>query len=88
MVKRVRIHTKVLTPPTIPLATMSQSLREVYARCGMDVDWVSDEALDLPELTVVEAARCKSSALTDEQVTLFERRNFAADDDIVVYVVQ
>ena len=88
MVKRVRIHTKVLTPPPIPLTTMFQAFREAYAHCGVDVDWVSDETLDVPELTVVEAARCKSSDLTDEQATLFQNRNSAADGDVVVYVVQ
>jgi hypothetical protein len=67
---------------------MFQGMREVYSSCGVDVEWVSEETLNLPHLTVVEAGTCKASSITGEQVELFGNRNFAGVDDVVVYFVQ
>jgi hypothetical protein len=67
---------------------MFQGMREVYASCGVDVEWVSEETLNLPHLTVVEAGACKAASITAEQVELFGNRNFAGVDDVVVYFVE
>lgn len=88
MSKRIRIHAKVVTPPTVPLPTMFHRMREVYASCAVDVEWASEEILDLPELTVVEAGTCQATDITAEQVEAFGHRNFVDEGDVVVYFVQ
>jgi hypothetical protein len=88
MTSRVRVHTKILVAPAIPLGTLFQNMREVYASCGIDVVWASDETLDLPALEIVDAGQCFAGQTTVEQNQLFQNRNFAAANDIVVYFVE
>lgn len=85
---RVRVHVKVLTPPNIGIATLFQNMREVYTSCGVDVQWASEEVLNLPALNIVDVGQCFAGQTTAEQDQLFNNRNFAASNDIVVYFVE
>jgi hypothetical protein len=84
----VKVHVKILTNPTIPLGTLFQNMREVYATCGVDVKWASQEALNLPALDIVDVGQCLMGQTTAEQNQLFSHRNFAGANDIVVYMVE
>jgi hypothetical protein len=84
---RVRVHTKVLTAPAVPLTTLFQNMREVYASANIDVEWATEEALNFPALNVVDVGPCVRGQTTSEQNQLFTNRNFAGANDIVVYFV-
>lgn len=84
----VRLHVKVLTAPTVSIDNMVDSMRSVYEPAGFRVIRASDETLDLPDLTVVDVGECVRGATTDEQDTLFDNRNHAGANDVVVYFVQ
>jgi len=83
----VRVHTKILTSPDVPLTTVFQNMREVYATVNIDVEWATEETLNLPALNVVDVGQCLLGQTTNEQNQLFNNRNFASADDIVVYFV-
>jgi hypothetical protein len=85
---RVRVHVKILTTPNIAIATLFQNMREVYASCGIDVSWASEEILNLPALNIVDVGACTLGNTTAEQNQLFANRNFAAANDIVLYFVE
>ena len=87
-VPTVRLHAKVLTGPNVAIATSVQRMREMYEGVGLAVEFVATEALDLPMLTDVDVGRCLLGQTTDEQDELFENRNGAGDDDVVVYFVR
>lgn len=84
---RVNVHVKILTAPDIPIATLFQNMREVYATCSIDVSWASEEFLNLPTLNVVDVGTCSGST-TAEQNDLFDNRNSAGANDIVIYFVE
>ena len=87
MTSRVRVHTKVLTAPAVPLTTMFQNMREVFASFNIDVEWATEEPLNLPVLNVVDVGPCVRGQTTSEQNQLFTNRNFADANDIVAYFV-
>jgi hypothetical protein len=77
----------VLTVPNIPFTTLFQNMREVYATVNVDVEWATEETLNLPALNVVDVGQCVKGQTTAEQNQLFQNRNNAAATDIVVYFV-
>jgi hypothetical protein len=87
LVPTVRLHTKVLTAPTVPIATAVQRMQAVYATCGIAVQHVSTENLNLPALNDCDVGSC-SGATTAEQVQLFANRNNVAANDVVAYFVR
>lgn len=87
-VPTVRLHTKVLTNPTIPISTMIDRMREVYASAGIAVQWASTENLTLPALNDLDVGACTLGSTTAEQNTLFANRNSAGGNDVVVYFVR
>jgi hypothetical protein len=84
---RVRVHAKILTSPNVPLTTVLQNMREVYATVNIDVEWATEETLNLPALNVVDVGQCILGQTTSEQDQLFNNRNFVGANDIVVYFV-
>ncbi|MGR7024002.1 hypothetical protein [Geodermatophilus sp. URMC 62] len=79
---------KILTTPDIPIATLFQNMREVYATCNVDVSWASEEVLNLPALNIVDVGTCILGSTTAEQNQLFTHRNSAGSNDIVIYFVE
>lgn len=84
----VRLHTKVLTQPTISIDTMINSMRQVYEPVGIRVVHMSNETLNLPDLNVVDVGGCTRGETTTEQNQLFNNRNNVGRNDVVVYFVQ
>jgi hypothetical protein len=72
----------------MPIATLFQKMREVYATCNIDVQWVSEEVLNLPALNIVDVGGCFAGRTTTEQNLLFNNRNSVGPNEIVVYFVQ
>jgi hypothetical protein len=87
-VPTVRVHAKVLTAPNIPIATMLQRMRDVYASVGIAVEHASTENLNLPTLNDVDVGACTLGNTTAEQNALFANRNSAGANDVVVYFVR
>ena len=87
-VPTVRLHAKVLTAPDVGIDTAVQRMGGVYASAGIRVQLVSTEDLDLPELNDVDVGKCLLGETTDEQDELFENRNNAGANDVVVYFVR
>ena len=87
-VPTVRVHAKVLTAPNIPVATMLQRMRDVYASVGIAVEHASTENLNLPNLNDVDVGSCTRGNTTAEQNALFGNRNNAGANDVVVYFVR
>ncbi len=85
---RIRVHVKILTTPNIPIATLFQNMREVFATCNIDVTWASEEVLNLPALNIVDVGTCILGTTTAEQNQLFTHRNSAGSNDIVIYFVE
>jgi hypothetical protein len=83
----VRLHVKILTAPTVGVATAVRRMAEVFGGVGIYVQLLSSENLDLPLLNVVDVGGCQRGETTDEQDELFANRNGAAADDVVVYFV-
>ncbi len=84
----VRLHTKVLTNPTVSIDTMLAAMRQVYEPTGIRVQQISNETLSLPDLNVVDVSECLMGQPTAEQTTLFTNRNNVGVNDVVVYFVQ
>ena len=84
---RIRIHVKILTAPNVALTTLFQNMREVFATANVDVEWATQESLSLPTLNIVDVGQCILGQTTGEQNQLFNNRNFAGANDIVVYFV-
>jgi hypothetical protein len=63
-------------------------MREVYAVGAIDVEWSSTENLNLPSLNDLDVGACVLGATTAEQNLLFNNRNSAGANDIVVYFVR
>ncbi|QGZ38169.1 VCBS repeat protein [Pseudoduganella flava] len=84
----VRLHLKILTDPTVGVATMVRSMQRVYEAVGLRVHHVSTERLDLPALNDVDVGGCTLGSTTGEQNDLFAHRNNAWGTDVVVYLVR
>jgi len=84
----VRLHVKTLTAPTIPVATMVESMRQVYNSRGVQVEVASFENLNLPALNDLDVGACTLGNTTAEQNTLFANRNNVGPNDIPVYFVR
>jgi len=82
------MHVKVLTNPTVSLATMISSMEQVYATAGIGVEVVSTENLNLPLLNDVDVGNCTLGSTTVEQDQLFANRNNVGANEIVVYFVR
>ncbi|HYW50696.1 MAG TPA: FG-GAP-like repeat-containing protein, partial [Gemmatimonadaceae bacterium] len=84
----VRLHVKVLTNPTIAIERMIESMQRVYEGVGVRVHRVSTETLNLPALNDVDVGGCSIGVVTAEQTQLFNSRQNAWGQDIVVYFVR
>ncbi len=84
----VRLHTKVLTQPNVPIATSIEQMRTVYASRGIAVQHVSNENLNLPALNDCDVGQCLRGQTTAEQDQLFANRNNVGANDVVVYFVR
>jgi hypothetical protein len=90
LVPTVRLHTKVLAAPSVPVATAVQRMQEVYRSIGIPVVWASNEALTLPALVDnFDVGACTlGQAMTADQTALFANRANAGANDVVVYFVR
>ena len=88
LLETVRLHFKVLTPPSVSIENMLDAMREVYEPVGVRVVRVSDENLNLPDLNVVDVGGCTMGTTTAEQNALFGNRNNVGVNEIVVYFIQ
>lgn len=99
--ERIRLHLKILVQPTrFSIATMLQSMQQVYGPAGFLVEVASRENLRLPALEVLDVFcpghpsqmccpfPCASSNLNREHVALFQHRNNVRPNELVVYFVR
>jgi hypothetical protein len=86
--QRIRIHAKILTAPNISIDTLLHNMREVYAAAAIDIELASTENLNLPALNDLDVGACVMGSATAEQNQLFNNRNNAGANDIVVYFVR
>jgi hypothetical protein len=91
---QIRILIKVVTVPTVAIATMLANMRNVYATAGIRVSEGPRENLTIipaaggPAQTAFTVGPCVlGQALTPNQALLFANRNNAGPDDIVLYLV-
>jgi outer membrane protein OmpA-like peptidoglycan-associated protein len=88
---RIRLHTKVLQDPDVPIATMVASIRQIYGPAGFLVEHVSNERLRataLSDLIDLDILCDKIGEVSAEQSRLFANRNSVQSNDIVVYFVR
>lgn len=97
---RVRLHLKILVQPTrFSIATMLQSMRQVYGPAGFRVEVASRETLRLPSLEELDVAcpntrircqtmPCANTNLNAEHVALFRNRNNVRVNELAVYFVR
>jgi uncharacterized protein YcbK (DUF882 family) len=97
--ERIRLHLKILVRPTVPIATMLQSMQQVYGPAGFLVEVASRENLRLPALEVLDVRcpgsttqtccpfPCPSTNLNAEHVALFQHRNNVGPNELAVYFV-
>lgn len=68
---------------------MVAGMAQVYGTVGIRVEHVSTENLELgEEFKDIEVASCRKTDLTSEQLALYENRNNAGPNDVVVYIVR
>ena len=85
----VRLHTKVLRAPNVGLDRMVANMTEVFGSIGIRVQHVSTETLDLDDTFLdIDVDSCRRGTTTAEQQALFENRNNAGENDVVVYFVR
>ena len=84
----VRVHAKVLTTPTVPIATMVASMQQVYGTAGVGVILASTETLNLPALNDCDVGGCTMGTTTGEQDLLFSNRNNVGTNEVVAYFVR
>lgn len=87
-VPTVRMHVKVLTQPTIPLATMITRMREIYESVGIRLEVASTENLNLPALNDCDVGECVRGTTTAEQNQLFANRNNVGANEVVAYLIR
>jgi Metallo-peptidase family M12B Reprolysin-like len=84
----VRIHFKTMQQPNRPVKTMLLNMRRVYATADMGVTVGSRENLAGPAFTTLldlDVGPCTTGTTTTEQNQLFQNRNNAGANDVVVY---
>jgi hypothetical protein len=84
----VRIHLKTMQAPTTPVRTMLLNMRRVYATADMGVTVGSRENLTGPAFTMLQdldVGPCTGGTTSAEQNQLFQNRNNAGANDVVVY---
>ncbi len=84
----IRLHVKVLTTPTVPIATSLAEMQTVYAAADIGVICASMETLNLPTLNDCDVGECRRGQTTTEQNQLFGNRNNVGARDVVVYFVR
>ncbi|MFF0292759.1 hypothetical protein ACFYSX_04050, partial [Kitasatospora sp. NPDC004622] len=84
----VRIHAKIIAPPSVPLDDSLARMVEVYATRGISVEVGSTETLNIPELSDVEVGQCVMGQTSAEQNQLFSHRDNAGGAEAVVYFVR
>jgi outer membrane protein OmpA-like peptidoglycan-associated protein len=88
---RIRLHTKVLQDPDVPIAKMVTSMQQIYGPAGFLVEHVSNERLSataLSDLVDLDILCDKINEVSDEQARLFANRNNVQTNDLVVYFVR
>jgi Hemopexin/Metallo-peptidase family M12B Reprolysin-like len=91
----ILVHFKSLLPITSAIEsymnTQFVEIQQLYARLRIDVRRGTTEDLsgdpDLSTLRALDVGQCLRGQPTEEQIDLFSNRNNAADDDLVVYIV-
>jgi hypothetical protein len=95
---KVGLHVKLLTNPTPSVAARVTAMVALYGSVGIWVDLKSVQNLNLPGLADIDVGECITEVgpigpiptglygTTDEQDELFAYRDFAENDDVVVYV--
>jgi outer membrane protein OmpA-like peptidoglycan-associated protein len=98
--ERIRLHLKILVQPTrFSIASMLQSMRQVYGPAGFQVEVASRETLKLPSLEELDVAcpntslrcqtmPCANTNLNAEHVALFRNRNSVRVNELAVYFVR
>lgn len=94
--ERIRLHLKVLFAPTVSIATMLASMRQVYHPSGFRVEVASRENLNLPNLVDLDlrcpgsipVCECAGGAMSAEHTSLFNNRTNVGVRDVVVYFVR
>lgn len=94
--ERIRLHFKILFQPTTPIATMLQSMQQVYHAAGFRVEVASTERLNRPNLVDLDiqcpgstgSCPCAGGSFSAEHTQLFANRNNVTGHDIVVYFVR
>jgi hypothetical protein len=76
------------TGPNISIATMLNTMRQVYDTVGILVDLGSTENISAPEAVDINIGGCTRGNTTGEQRRLFKNRNNASSKDIVVFYVR
>jgi hypothetical protein len=85
----VRLHIKVLEPPSRTIDTLIADMAAVFRTVGIGVEHVTTENLDLgEEFRDIEVSSCRKTTLTSEQLALYENRNNAGPNDVVLYIVR
>ncbi|MGR9108001.1 MAG: peptidoglycan-binding protein [Gammaproteobacteria bacterium] len=99
--ERIRLHLKILVPPTrFSIATMLNSMQQVYGPIGFLVEVASRENLKLPDLEELDLF-CPGSVtqiccpfptatnnLNPEHVALFQHRKHVGVNEVAVYFVR
>jgi hypothetical protein len=68
---------------------MVQNMIQVYNTVGIRVEHVSNETLDLDDTFLdIDVGTCTRGSTTAEQDELFQNRNNAGPNDVVVYFVR
>lgn len=89
VVKTIRLHTKLLTLPAVSIPTMINNVREVFATAKVDVEWLTEQSLNLPNLISLHVGSCNlGSTPTAEQSQLFAFRDFVGSNDLAIYFVR
>lgn len=90
---QIRLLIKTLYPPVIDVDEMLEAMRRVYSTADILVDEGPRENLEIgpdreaPQLDF-DVGGCMAGEVTDEQRLLFEHRDGAGPDDIVIYLVR
>jgi hypothetical protein len=84
----VRIHFKTMQQPNRPVRTMLLNMRRVYATANIGVTVGSREDLAGPVFTTLldlDVGPCTTGTTSAEQNQLFQNRNNAGANDVVIY---
>jgi hypothetical protein len=84
----IRLHIKILSPPTIAVNAMLDRMREVYEPAGFVVDVGSVQNLNHPNLIDLDTGSCSQGAITAAQQQLFAARENMGTLDIAAFFVR